>query len=97
MKTLLIAFTVALGATTVAPPVVAVAAPAGPRSVIDTVAALEEQGFKVIVNKVGDVPLDQCTVGGVRNGREVTELKRNNRDRTVESIKYTTVYVDAAC
>jgi hypothetical protein len=97
MKTLLLAFAVTLSAATMVGPAVASAAPSGPRSVTDTVASLEAQGFKVIVNKVGHAPLDQCTVGRVRQGQEVTELKRNSRDRTVETIRYTTVYVDAAC
>lgn len=73
------------------------AAPAGPDSVRDTVTRLESQGFKVILNKVGAGPLEQCIVSGVRQGREVTELQRDRRDRTVERTLYTTVYVDASC
>jgi hypothetical protein len=101
MKTSLTAFIVALSAAfsaaLIVGPASASAAPSGPRSVTDTVASLEAQGFKVIVNKVGHAPLDQCTVGRVRQGQEVTELKRNRRDQTVARIKYTTIYVDAAC
>ena len=97
MKTFLLASAVALGAAIMMTPATASAAPSGPRSVTDTVASLQEQGFKVIVNKVGHAPLDQCTVGGVRQGQEITELKRNKRDQTVERIKYVTVYVDATC
>lgn len=97
MKIFLTAFAVGLSAATIVGPATALAAPSGPRSVTDTVASLEAQGFKVIVNKVGHAPLEQCTVGRVRQGQEVTELKRNRRDQTVERIKYTTVYVDVAC
>lgn len=97
MKTFLTAFVVGLSTVTVVGPVAASAAPNGPRSVADTVASLEAQGFKAIVNKVGHAPMDQCSVEGVRQGREVTELRRNNRGQTVERIRYTTVYVDATC
>lgn len=97
MKTHLAAFAVAASAAILVSPAAASAAPSGPRSVTDTVASLEAQGFKVIVNKVGHAPLDQCSVGGVRQGQEVTELKRNTRDQTVQRVKYITVYVDAAC
>jgi hypothetical protein len=97
MRTFLLAFAGAVSAAILVGPVAASAAPSGPRSLADTVASLEAHGFKVIVNKVGHAPLDQCTVGGVRQGQEVTELKRNRRDQTVERIKYTTVYVDAVC
>jgi hypothetical protein len=73
------------------------AAPSGPDSVQDTVNRLESNGFKVILNKVGAAPLEQCTVSAVRPGREVTELRQNRRDQTVERVVYTTVHVDAAC
>ena len=75
----------------------AAAAPAGPDSVQDTVNRLESNGYKVILNKVGSAPLERCTISGVRPGRDVTELRQNRRDQTVERIVYTTVYVDAAC
>ena len=75
----------------------AVAAPAGPDSVQDTVNRLESNGYKVILTKVGTAPLEQCTVSGVRPGREVTEFRQNQRDQTVERVLYTTVYVDASC
>jgi len=73
------------------------AAPGGPDSVQDTVTRLESNGYKVILNKVGTAPLEQCTVRGVRPGRDVTEFRQNRRDQTVERILYTTVYVDASC
>lgn len=97
MKTFLLGLAVVLSATTMVGSAAASAAPSGPRSAADAVVSLEAQGFKVIVNRVGHAPLDQCTVGGVRRGQEVTELKRNRRDQTVERVKYTTVYVDATC
>ncbi|MBY0286555.1 hypothetical protein [Mycolicibacterium tusciae] len=75
----------------------AAAAPAGPRTVQDTVTSLESNGYKVILNKVGSAPLEQCTVTGVRPGRDVTEFRQNRRDQLVERVLYTTVYVDASC
>ncbi|WP_102143076.1 hypothetical protein [Mycobacterium hubeiense] len=75
----------------------AAAAPAGPDSAQDTVNRLESNGYKVILNKVGTAPLEQCTVSAVRPGREVTEFRQNRRDQTVERVLYTTVYVDASC
>ncbi len=97
MKTFLLGFGGALSTIVLLGTAAASAAPEGPGSAADTVASLEAQGFKVLVNKVGHLPLDQCTVRGVRQGQEVTELKRNKRDQTVERVKYTTVYVDATC
>ena len=75
----------------------AAAAPAGPDSVQETVNRLESNGYKVILNKVGTAPLEQCTVSAVRQGRDVTEFRQNRRDQTVERILYKTVYVDASC
>uniref|UniRef100_A0A5Q5CL93 PASTA domain-containing protein n=1 Tax=Mycobacterium sp. (strain JLS) TaxID=164757 RepID=A0A5Q5CL93_MYCSJ len=75
----------------------AAAAPTGPDSVQDTVSRLESKGYKVILNKVGSAPLEQCTVSGVRPGRDVTEFRQNRRDQLVERVLYTTVYVDASC
>lgn len=75
----------------------ATAAPTGPGTVQDTVSKLESNGYKVILNKVGSAPLDQCTVTGVRPGRDVTEYRQNRRDQLVERVLYTTVYVDASC
>ncbi len=101
MKTSLLALAFALSATMMVGSAAASAAPSGPRSVTDTVASLEAQGFKVFVNKVGHAPLDQCTVGRVRQGQTVYEQlqlnRRDNQDRRVERVKYTTVYVDANC
>lgn len=75
----------------------AAAAPAGSDSAQDTVDKLESNGYKVIVNKVGSAPLEQCAVSAVRPGRKVTEFRQNRRDQLVERVLYETVYVDAAC
>lgn len=75
----------------------AAAAPSGGNSVQDTASELESTGHKVILNKVGSAPVDQCVVTAVRPGRDVTELRRNQRNQTVERVLYTTVYVDVSC
>jgi hypothetical protein len=47
----------------------AAAAPAGPGSAQQTIDQLQAQGYKVIVNRVGNSPLDQATVVAVRPGQ----------------------------
>ena len=74
-----------------------VAAPSGTGSVADTVASLEAQGFRVIVNKVGNAELAYCLVGEIRTGRDVTEMKPDKRDRTTERLVYSTIFVNAVC
>jgi hypothetical protein len=52
----------------------ALAAPSGTESAQETITALQASGYKVIVNKVGAVPLAQCTVTAARPGRNATKL-----------------------
>ena len=47
----------------------AVAAPTGPGSAQQTISELQAQGYTVIVNRVGNAPLDQATVVAVRPGQ----------------------------
>ena len=47
----------------------AAAAPAGPGSAQQTIDQLQAQGYKVIVNRVGNSPLDQATEVAVRPGQ----------------------------
>jgi hypothetical protein len=47
----------------------AVAAPTGPGSAQQTISELQAQGYSVIVNRVGNAPLDQATVVAVRPGQ----------------------------
>jgi hypothetical protein len=93
----LTAATVATCAYALMPASPVVAAPSVTASVADTVASLEARGYKVIVNKVGNAELTDCTVGEVRPGRDVTEMKRDKRGRTTERVVYSTVYVNAVC
>lgn len=78
----------------------AAAAPSGPGSAADTVAALEARGYKVIVNKDGNARLDKCTVRAIRPGRVISDLTRDPQERTGQRAPfttYTTVHVDASC
>jgi hypothetical protein len=79
------------------PAQVATAAPAGPGTVQDTVSTLESRGYKVIMNKTGSSPLERCSVAAVRPGRDVTELRKNAREHTVERVVYKTVFLDVSC
>ncbi|MDG5773357.1 MULTISPECIES: hypothetical protein [Mycolicibacterium] len=49
------------------------------------------------MNKTGADSLEGCTVAAVRPGRDVTELRKNARERTVERVVYKTVFLDVSC
>ncbi|MGA5463522.1 hypothetical protein [Mycobacterium sp. NPDC050041] len=55
------------------------AAPAGVGSAEDTAAALERSGYQVVVDKVGDRPLDQCSVAAVQAGGGATQPMSSGR------------------
>lgn len=99
MATLAKMATIVAGITTAAMLVAAPApaAPSGPGSAQDTVKSLEDSGYKVIVSKSGSAPLTKCAVSSIRPGRDVTELRRNMRDHTVQRVVYKTIYVDVTC
>jgi hypothetical protein len=77
-------------------PVGAQAAPSGIGSAQDTVHELENNGFKVVLNKMGTGPLDHCTVDSVRPGETVTRPVQNGGE-LVNQIVYQTVYLTAKC
>jgi hypothetical protein len=61
------AFSIGLAASSLtAGAAVAAAAPTGP-SAAETIALLQSEGKRVIINRVGSGPLDQCTVTDVRS------------------------------
>lgn len=99
MATLAKTVTIVAGITTAAMLVAAPApaAPSGPGSAQDTVKSLEDSGYKVIVSKSGSAPLTKCAVSSIRPGRDVTEMRRDMRDRTVQRVVYRTLYVDVTC
>ena len=85
----------ALGALALAGPVAA--APSGSGSAQQTISQLEDEGYRVILSRVGSGSLEDCSVKAVRPGRDITELKAAPRGNTEERVRYTTVYVDLAC
>ena len=72
------------------------AAPSGIGSAQDTVNELENNGFKVVLNKMGAGPLDHCTVDSVRPGETVTRPVQSGNE-LVNQIVYQTVYLTAKC
>jgi hypothetical protein len=72
------------------------AAPSGIGSAQDTVNELESNGFNVVLNKMGEGPLDQCTVASVRPGTTVIRPVQNG-SALVNRIVYQTVYLTARC
>lgn len=75
------------------------AAPTGQTSAQATISELEAQGFRVILNKVGNAPMDQCTVTAVRQGTDVKHswVQRGPTGRVNNLVRYTTAYVDLMC
>lgn len=49
------------------------AAPSGPGSAQQTISELESQGYHVIVNRIGNAPLDKATVVAIRPGHTYTQ------------------------
>ncbi|KHO26586.1 hypothetical protein A5761_16965 [Mycolicibacterium setense] len=80
-------------------PATASAAPTGQMSAQATISELEAQGFRVILNKVGNAPMDQCTVTAVRQGTDVKHswVQRGPTGRVNNLVRYTTAYVDLMC
>ena len=83
-------------ALAVAFPAGAQAAPSGIGSAQDTVNELENNGFKVVLNKMGAAPLDHRTVDSVRPGETVTRPAQYGSG-LVNQIVYQTVYLTAKC
>lgn len=70
------------------------AAPTGPGNAQDTIASLEQQGYNVIVNRIGDTPLERATVVAVRPGQthDTTDSRGGGSIKT--TVTSETVYVD---
>jgi hypothetical protein len=77
-------------------PATAQAAPSGIGSAQDTANELEDNGFKVVLNKMGPGPLNHCTVDSVRPGETVTRPDQSGGE-LVNQIVYQTVYLTAKC
>ncbi|RAV08242.1 hypothetical protein DQP55_19940 [Mycolicibacterium sp. GF69] len=71
------------------------AAPSGPGSAQQTISELEAQGYHVIVNRIGNAPLNKATVVAVRPGQTYTKtdsvgIGGDRHTRVVNK----TIYVD---
>jgi hypothetical protein len=77
-------------------PGTALATPSGIGSAQDTVNELENNGFKVVLNKLGAGPLDHCSVDSVRPGETVTRPVQSGDALTNQTV-YQTVYLTAQC
>lgn len=85
----------ALGLLLAAP---SAAAPASP-SAQETIDKLKADGYNVILSKVGNGSLDQCTVDSVRPGQDIKHnwVIRGPAGQVDNLTRYTTVYVDLHC
>ena len=75
------------------------AAPAGP-SAAQAVGQLQAEGYHVILNKIGNGPLDQCQIKSVRPGQTFTRMDSGvpgAMDDVVTTVTARTVYVDVTC
>ena len=76
------------------------AAPAGPSSVDTTISQLQLGGYDVIVNRLGDLQREQCTVAAVRPGQTYSRTDSGApgaADDLVTTVMGKTVYVDLSC
>jgi hypothetical protein len=80
----------------------ALAAPTGAGTAQDTISSLEDQGYKVVVNRLSETPLDQANVVSVGEGPTFSTTNTNNgnqggysvNDRRFAPENVKTVYVN---
>jgi hypothetical protein len=71
------------------------AAPTGPGNAQQTISDLQGQGYTVIVNRIGNGPLDQASVVAVRHGQTFTQTDSSTPgDSFATRVLNKTVYVD---
>ena len=100
MNVRLVTLTLAAGAAAVALAGPAGAAPSGPQNAGEVVMRLQESGDTVIVNRIGNQPLSQCSVIGVRPGHTFSRFDSGYPGAQMDpmaQIVGMTVYVDASC
>lgn len=76
---------------------VAAAAPSGPSSASETIARLQANGNRVLVNKVGTGPMDQCTVTSVRTMQTSPAPTANPLTEVPNLARQTTVHLGLKC
>jgi hypothetical protein len=67
-----VAATIAAGGLMLAPPALATAEPTQQGNAYQTIAQLENEGYDVIIDRVGNAPTNQCIVTSVRNPQTQT-------------------------
>ena len=73
----------------------AIAAPTGPGNAQDTISKLEAQGYQVVVNRLGNAPLEQASVVAVRSGQTYSRTDHSGPgDDLSTKLLNKTVYVD---
>ena len=71
------------------------AAPTGPSNAQETISDLQAQGYTVIVNRLGNAPLEQASVVAVRPGQTYSQTDSATPGDTMETrVLNKTVYVD---
>lgn len=77
----------------------ALAAPEMQKSAQATISDLEAQGLRPILNKVGNAPIEECTVIAVREGTAVKHswIQRGPTGNVGNLVRYKTAYVDLMC
>jgi hypothetical protein len=78
-------------------PFTGTASPASSDSAQALVTQLQSSGHKVILNKVGAAPLDQCKVTGVTPGQQIVAPVTSGAKGLSWVVQFTTVYVNADC
>ena len=61
------------------------------------VSNFQASNYRVILNKVGAGPLDQCKVTSVTPGQAITTPVTGGARSITQQVRYTTVYVTADC
>jgi hypothetical protein len=88
---------VALGSTGLAAAAATAPVNAATVDVAKTVHDLTANGYRVILDKVGNEPLSLCHVTSIRPGQPVTETVPAGGGDTEQKVLYTPVYVNVGC
>ena len=71
------------------------AAPSGPGNAQDTISDLQAQGYTVVVNRIGNAPLEQASVVAVRAGQTYSRTDHSGPgDDLSTKLLNKTVYID---
>jgi len=70
------------------------AAPSGPGNALQTIERLQKQGYHVIVNRIGNAPLEQANVVAVRPGQTFSTTDSMGGGSLKTRVFGQTVYVD---